>query len=207
MNLVFYTAPMSSATPVATILSELEVPHQRIEFDLSQQNQRAPEFLELNPNGKVPTLVVDGTPIFEGLAIMQWLGDRFGVAKGLWPASDDPARLQALSWTTWSYVTFIQAVMRFNIAGNAPNPAEKSPAQRERCLKELEGYLDILEARLVERSFVLGNEFSLVDLIIACTVAYGAMCGVLLDRHERVAKWLSVCQSRPSFKNEWGGGA
>ena len=46
--------------------------------------------LDRMANGKVPTLVVDGTPMFEALAIIQWLGDRYGVQQGLWPAANSP---------------------------------------------------------------------------------------------------------------------
>jgi len=76
MSIVFYSAPMSSASPVESALAELGVPHEKVSFDLSATRHKQPAFLKLNPNGKVPTLVVDGTPMFEALAIMQWLGDR-----------------------------------------------------------------------------------------------------------------------------------
>ncbi|MFZ4380662.1 MAG: glutathione S-transferase family protein, partial [Sandarakinorhabdus sp.] len=48
--------------------------------------QHAPDYLALNPNGKVPTLTVDGAPMFEALAIQLWLGHTYGVERGLWPA-------------------------------------------------------------------------------------------------------------------------
>ncbi|MEM9073359.1 MAG: glutathione S-transferase N-terminal domain-containing protein [Myxococcota bacterium] len=104
-ELTLYAAPLSSATPVVHAFDELDVPHERVILNLAEGKQREPAFLALNPNGKVPTLLVDGAPMFEALAILQWLGDRYGVARNLWPAIDSPARLTALSWTTWSYAT------------------------------------------------------------------------------------------------------
>ena len=101
MSLTFYFAPQSSASPVACALAELDVEHERVRLDLKAKDQKKPGFLALNPNGKVPTLVVDGTPMFEALAIMLFLGERFGVERGLWPAAKDPARLAALSWCAW----------------------------------------------------------------------------------------------------------
>lgn len=95
MSIVFYTATWSSAAPVAYALAELGVPHEQVTLDLEAGDQRKPEFLALNPNGKVPTLVVDGTPMFEGLAIVLWLGDRYGVERGQWPHADAPARFEA----------------------------------------------------------------------------------------------------------------
>ena len=116
MAITFYSAPMSSASPVAAALAELNVPHETVTLDLKAGDQKKPAYLALNPNGKVPTLVADGTPMFEALAIMQWLGDRFGVAKGLWPAADSPARMQAMAWSTWAYVTYGTTLVMLQLA-------------------------------------------------------------------------------------------
>ena len=63
-------------------------PYEEVRDDLHAGDQKKPEFLALNPNGKVPLLVIDGTPVFESVAIQIALGERHGVAKGLWPALD-----------------------------------------------------------------------------------------------------------------------
>lgn len=97
MPLDFYWHPQSSASPIAAVLAELDLPHQRIKIDIRRGEQHRPEFKALNPNAKVPTLVVDGAPIFEGLAIQLWLGEQYGVERGLWPAAGTPERLQAMS--------------------------------------------------------------------------------------------------------------
>ncbi|MFW5921371.1 MAG: glutathione S-transferase family protein [Polyangiales bacterium] len=205
MDLVFYTAPMSSATPVATVLAELQIPHETVVVDLSKGEEGKGDLRKHNPHAKVPTLLVDGTPMFEALAIMQWLGDRFGVERGLWPAPGDPARLQALSWTTWSYVEYGPAMVRFYLASHDSMPAEmKNAAQAERAKEQLDTHLRILDERLAERGWLIGDAFSLADLIVANVIAYGAVCGVGVERHERVAAWLSACQGRPSFQSAWG---
>jgi GST-like protein len=205
MAIVFYAAPFSSALPVACALNELAVPHERITIDLASDALKKPEFLKLNPNGKVPTLVVDGTPMFETLAIVQWLGDRYGVAKKLWPAFDDPARLTALSWTTWCYVTCGAQVMRLNLAG------ERSPAELRHqgtvdsarsLLMELFGLLD---ARLAQQPNMLGNDYSLVDSLLSNMVRYTTLIGIEVDSLKHVAPWLERCQSRPAMRAEWGG--
>ena len=96
MSIVLYWHPMSSATPIACALTELAVPHERVKIDIRTGEQRRPEYLAMNPNGKVPTLTVDGAPMFEALAIHLWLGHRFGIERGLWPAAGTPEALQAL---------------------------------------------------------------------------------------------------------------
>ena len=106
MSIVFYWHPQSSASPIACALAELQVPHERVKVDIRAGEQRRPEFLALNPNGKVPTLTVDGAPMFEALAIHLWLGENWGVKQGLWPVAGTPERLAALSWCAWAYVTY-----------------------------------------------------------------------------------------------------
>jgi glutathione S-transferase len=201
MSIVFYQAPMSSASPVAWALAELGVLHESVRVDLAAKDQRKPEFLALNPNGKVPTLVVDGTPMFEALAIMMWLSHRYGIDKKLWPANDDLARLQALSWSTWAYVTVGPAIGRL-LTATSPRIGKEfhNAAQADQARKELAGLLSILDARLAAQPYMLGASFSMVDLIDASVVGYAAMTGVDVAAHPRVLDWLARCQARPAFR-------
>ncbi|MET0391295.1 MAG: glutathione S-transferase family protein [Polyangiales bacterium] len=203
MSIVFYRAPMSSATPVYWALNELGVPFEEVKLDLAQGEQKKPEFLKLNPNGKVPTLVVDGTPMFEALAIMQYLGDRFGVEKKLWPATNDPQRLQALSWTTWSYVSVGRAVGALFLS-RAEQFGKPNPAQIAYAEKELQSLIGILDGRLAQKPFLLSDQFSLADLVVSSVIGWVTMNQVTLDAHPHVSDWLARCQGRPSAKASWG---
>ncbi len=205
MSMTLYAAPMSSATPVLNAFAELDVPHEVVHVDLSAGDQRKSDFLALNPNGKVPTLVVDGTPMFEALAIMQWLGDRFGVERGLWPAADEPARLEALSWSTWAYVTFGSAMTRMIYATGERVPDElQHPAQAAHARKELQELLGVLDARLASRRFLLGDEFTLADLIVGSCVTYATFCGLSSAAHAHVEAWLGRFHARPAYQKTWG---
>jgi GST-like protein len=205
-KLVLYASAMSSATPVVLALTELDVPHELVHVDLTAGDQRKPEFLALNPNGKVPTLVIDGKPMFEALAILQWLGDRFGVERGKWPAADTRERFEALSWSTWSYVTFGGALQRFVHATSERLPAEgRGKAQAKLAADELQSYLALLEARLDGRSHLLGDDFSLLDLVVGSVVAYATICGMSTDAHPRVAAWVGRFKARDAYQKVWAG--
>ena len=193
MTLTVYAAPMSSAIPVVHAIEELQIPHELVLVDLQAGDQRKADFLALNPNGKVPTLVVDGTPMFEALAILQWLGDRYGVERGLWPAAEAPERLEALSWSTWMYVSFSSTFKRLNIA----------KGQDELVHRELQDMLAILDRRLVSRDHLVGDQFTLVDLIVASGVAYAAFVGVSTKGHDNVERWLAAFQQRPAYQKAW----
>ncbi|MBA3545057.1 MAG: glutathione S-transferase family protein [Nannocystis sp.] len=203
MHLVFRTAPMSSAGPVAVLLEELQIPHEKIVLDLARGDQKSPEHLALNPNGKVPTLVVEGTPLFEALAILQWIGDRFGVEKGLWPAPDAPARLEALSWTTWSYMTYGAVIQRLVQTGGRI-PELTSEVHHTAAKTDAQLLLGILAGRLAKAPFLLGAELSLADLIVACVVGYGSHCDASYEGHAHVSAWMARCQARPSMQSANG---
>ena len=83
MSITFYYNPMSSAARIHLSLDELGIPYEKVLIDLQAKDQKRPEFLALNPNGKVPTIVIDGQPMFESIAIQIYLGERFGVERGL----------------------------------------------------------------------------------------------------------------------------
>ncbi|MFL9581947.1 glutathione S-transferase family protein [Stenotrophomonas sp. AB1(2024)] len=200
MSVVFYWHPMSSATPVACALAELGVAHDRVRIDIRNGEQRMPEYLAINPNGKVPCLVVDGTPIFEGLAIHLWLGDRFGVARGLWPASGTPERLQALSWCAWAYVTYAAVINRLMLA-TVPGPL-RDAVQAAAAGEGAAELLALLEARLGGQPWMLGDQYSLVDLVVAQVVGYGTYVGARVDAYPAVAAWLAQVQARPAMQGE-----
>jgi GST-like protein len=204
MTITLYAALMSSATPVIHAIEELQVPHELVLVDLQAGDQKKADFLALNPNGKVPTLVVDGTPMFEALAIMQWLGDRYGVERGLWPAADAPERLEALSWSTWMYVSFSAVFKRLTFAtSDRVDASLHHEGQAELARKELEDMLAILDGRLASRDHLVGDHFTLADLIVANGVTYATFVGVSTKGHDNVEKWLASFHERPAYKKVW----
>jgi GST-like protein len=206
MSIVFYYAPFSSASPVASALAELGVPHEKVTLDLKAGQTRRPEFLARNPNGKVPTLVVDGTPMFEALAILLWLGERHGVERDLWPAASSPARLEAMSWCTWAYVTYASQLGLLAYAtSDRLAPEVHNPAQAALAQQELGRLLGILETRLARQKHMLGDAYSLVDLVVASVVGYGVMVGAAVDAFPHVKAWLDRFQSRDAYKAGMGG--
>ncbi|WP_407352325.1 glutathione S-transferase family protein [Luteimonas sp. R10] len=204
MSLTLYAAPMSSATPVVCALAELDIPCEIVMLDLQAGDQKKPDYLALNPNGVVPTLVVDGTPMFEAVAIMQWLGDRYGVDRGLWPAADTPERLTALSWTTWAYVTYGTMINILNYAQSPhADPALHHPPLAKHAQGEFDKLLSRLDARVSERPYLLGDAYSLADMIVASVVTYSTYCGVSLEGHPHVVAWAERFQARPAYRKTW----
>jgi GST-like protein len=173
-------------------------------LDLAKREQKSKEFLALNPNGKVPTLVVDGQPLFEALAIFTFLGERYGVERGLWPAANDPLRLTALAWCAWAYVSYGTEMGCYARTTSERFPKERhNPALAAAAQEELNRLLGILDTHLEAKRFMLGDAYSLVDVTVASCVNYGTICGISPDAFPHVTRWLAAFRARPAFAAAW----
>ena len=199
MSLVFYYAPMSSAVTVHWALEELGVPYEKVKINLQARDQDKADFLSLNPNGKVPLLVHDGTPIFESAAIMIHLGETFGVEKKLFPAPG-VRRAEALKWLVWTNVSLGEALSRHQHNTSERIPAERHNAKAAEVAKaDVEKHLAILDRALAGKTWLVGDSFSLVDLHASGWVSYVGMCGFEVKRWPNLDAWVKKCSARPSF--------
>jgi len=98
--LTFYFAPGSSSMATHIGLHEVGVPFEPRPMSFKSGDLRRPEYLSLNPEGKVPTLVIDGRPLTEVAAILYYLARRYPAA-GLLPTDDPEAEAQAISWMSF----------------------------------------------------------------------------------------------------------
>ncbi len=140
--LTLYFSPGSSAMAPHIALHEIGAPFDSVRVSFSKRDNRAPAYLALNPEGKVPTLLIDGRPLTEVAAILFYLAKRFPES-GLWPEGDLEAEAQAISW-----MSFIAATI---------HPARRQGVQR--CNE----VFAIAEQRLGLREWVLGR-YSIADI-------------------------------------------
>jgi glutathione S-transferase len=102
--LTLYFAPGSSSMAVHIALHEIGVAFEGKPMSFKKDDMRSPEYLALNPEGKVPTLVIDGRPLTEVAAILFYLARRFPEA-GLLPRDNSEAEVQVLSWMSFAAST------------------------------------------------------------------------------------------------------
>jgi glutathione S-transferase len=198
MSLTFYYSPMSSATRIHWALEELGVPYERRKIDLAAGDQKKPEYLALNPNGKVPLLVADGVPVFESLAILLHLGETYGVDKGLFPAPG-LERAEAFKWMAWANVTLGDAISRI-IRNSDRYPAEqRNENAREQAKKDLVELWHIVEKALEGKEYLVGGRFTLVDLAVAGFVMVTGRFGADISGLKNVQAWSARCTQRPAM--------
>lgn len=199
MSLVFYYAPMSTAVTTHWALEELGVPYEKVKIDLQARDQDKPAFLALNPNGKVPVLVHDGTPIFESVAIALHLGETFGVGKNLFPGPG-LQRAEAFKWLVWANVSLGEALSRHQHNTSPRIPADRHNARAAEVARaDVEKHLDVLDAALEGRTWLVGSAFSLVDVHLASWVGFLGFCGFDSKRWPSLDAWAKRCTARPGY--------
>ena len=102
--LTLYFAPGSSSMAPHIALHEIGATFDAVPLSFKRRENRTPAYLALNPEGKVPTLLIDGRPLTEVAAILYYLAKRFPEA-GLWPEGDMEAEAQAISWMSFIAAT------------------------------------------------------------------------------------------------------
>ncbi len=202
-GLVLYTNPHSNnARKVHALLAEPGVGDrlviERRNVGLLTGETRSPAFRAINPNGKLPTLVIDGRPLFESNAICVELARRAG--SPLWPA-DPAAQSRALAWMFWQLSTLdrpcgavvVQRVL-VPMQGGAPDAAII-----ERELTAARAAFAILDGHLAARRWMLGEAFSVVDLTIGGSLAYTKPGGLPVGEFPHLARWWAALEARPAW--------
>ena len=169
-------------------------------MDGSKGDHRAPEYLAINPNGKVPALVDGGQAYFESLAILLHLAQSYGSARELWP-SQGARHAQALSWTVWGTAELRVHTLQYLYHGlDTPvsyAPKDRSQAAADYSHRQYQRLLDVLDTRLSGRDFLLGG-FSLADVSPASALFFGVALGASVEGRANVEAWLERCRARPA---------
>jgi glutathione S-transferase len=200
MSLTFYFAPQSTASITDLVLTELGTPHERVQLDIHKKDTEKPEFLKLNPNGKVPVIVHDGTPIWESAAITIYLGELFGTDKKLWPAPG-PKRGEAMKWVVWTNVTLGDAVYRVNRNDGDWVPKDHQNANAAKAAAiEVQELLGMVEHNLDGRSFLTGNDYTLADAHLNSFLDWLRYSKPDFSKFPKLNAWSERCAARPAYK-------
>jgi GST-like protein len=202
-----YSLPTPNGVKISIALEELGLAYEPHLIDIGKNETWTPEYLSLNPNGKIPAMIdpdgPGGQPIglFESGAILVYLADKTGK---LLPA-DPAARYEALSWLFFQMAAvgpmFGQVGFFHKFAGREYE--DKRP--RDRYVAEAKRLLGVLETRLTGRLYMLGDDFSMVDISLIGWVRglvqfYGAGDLVEYDTLKQVPAWLERCLARPAVQ-------
>lgn len=186
MDLTLYTHPMSRGRMARWMLEETGEPYQTICLDYGAA-MKTPDFLALNPMGKVPVLLHKGHVVTECAAVITYLADSFPAA-GLMPKD----RAGFYRWMFFGAGPFEAAVT--NAALGVAVPPEKSGFVGYGSYDRI---LDALETTLSARDWLAGDAFSAADLYLGSQIGYGLMFGSLPQKPAFIAYWDRM-KNRPA---------
>ena len=159
--LTFYYNAAPNPMKVALFLEESGLAYEAVPLDTRKGEQFAPEFLAINPNAKAPAIVEDGQPIFDSNAILLYLAEK---TDRFLPEDTPAMRVHFLSWLMFvasGVGPYSGQAVHFKVF--APEPM---PYAVNRYDYEAERHFAILDARLAERPYMLGERYTIVDMAV-----------------------------------------
>jgi GST-like protein len=200
-----YSLPTPNGVKVSIMLEETGLPYEAHLVSFDSSDQKSPEFLSLNPNGKIPAILDPQGPagnplaLFESGAILLYLADK----SGLYIARDAAARHQTMQWLMFQMSgvgpMFGQVGFFYKFAGK--DFPDKRPL--ERYVAESKRLLGVLDLRLRDRAWIMGDEYSIADIATFPWIGnligfYGAGELVGIDDYPQVLRVLQAFTARPA---------
>ena len=194
-----YYSPGAASMVVHWLLIELGVPHELALVDTATGAQKAPEYLALNPNGVVPTLVMDGRPMFEAAALLVTLTDRHPEA-GLAPVSGSASRAQYHQWM-FHLANAVQPLFRLWWYPHEPAGEEHADTVRARTAPRIEAAWARIDAHLAANGpFLLGEAMSAADFYLTMLMRWSRNMPKPATDWPHLAVLAARMKARPSFR-------
>lgn len=175
-------------------LKEVDADFEFVSVNLREGEHKRPEFLRINPAGKVPVLVDGDQIIPESAAIVLYLADKYP-EKGLMPV-DLSERAQAYRWTLFAVTELEQPLWRITRHTLLYPPEKRSPADIELAREDFRTMAVILEKHLDGREFIVGNKLSVADCVTAYLIDWANELK-LLDTFPQLQAYLERLYARP----------
>lgn len=189
-NLIFYHAPRTRASGVLTLLEELDAPYELRVLNFQLGEQRRPEYLAVNPLGKVPAIVHNGALVTELGAIFIYLADAFP-QKGLAPPIGDALRGPYLRWLVFYGSAFEPAVVDRSM-NRAPVPASRSP------YGDFDDVMALINAQLAQGPYLFGERFTAADILWGAALRWTVGFG-LVPETTQISAYVECVTRRPCF--------
>ena len=191
--ITLYTSATPNGHKVSIALEEMGLDYEVKAVDLMQAEQKTPEFLALNPNGRIPVIVDDGFSVFESGAILIYLAEK----TGQFLPSDVKGRSRVMQW------------LMFQMGGVGPMMGqanvffryfpEKIQPAIDRYQNESRRLFEVLDSHL-EKNEWLAEDYSIADIANWCWVRTHKWSGVSTDGLEHLERWKNAMYEQPGMK-------
>jgi len=190
-----YGNTRSRAMRCLWMLEEVAEPYELIEKSLRAEDLQSSDYLRLNPNARVPTLVDGDVVLWESMAINLYLAQKY---QG--PMHCNARVLGvAAQWSFWAMLEMEASLLELLMHRAMLPEYARDASHADRAELLLQKPLSVLDGALKERPYLAGDSFTVADLNVASILTWGKMSRLNFSAHPAVAKWLDGCLARPAY--------
>lgn len=186
-----YWSPRSRSFSALWLMEEVGEPYERVLIDITTGAQKTPEYLAINPMGKVPALKDGNVTIAEASAICAYIAERHH-DKNLAPPIGDPLRAKYLQWLFFSPGCIEPAMIEIFTKINVPTSTAAWGSATQ--------VFDVLDAALEKGPFLLGDMFSAADIMIGSGLNFATRLFKMVPGRPSFDRYLDSCSARPAFQ-------
>ena len=159
-------------------------------------DSKTPDFIAINPNGRIPALTDGDTMLFESMAINLYLTKKY--ASDLYP-NNDLELAKTMQWSVWA-ISEIEPLQMQIVIQNFFSGGNPDQGIIDNASEQLQRPLQVLDTHLAGGDYLLGNTFTVADLNLAGVMLLLQMVKLDLSNHANASDWLSRCYSREALK-------
>lgn len=200
VTMQFHTNPISpNCRKVDAVAKQLGIPLEHRIVDVLKGESRTPEFLSLNPNGKVPVLVDGDVILWESNAIQCYVASK--TENTLWPRTNQ--RYQIMKWQAWELAHFGAAARSVTFERLLRPALGLGKTDLERCEKDealFRTHAAVLDRSLAGQRFLVSDQLTLADFCVAAPLTYAEQARLPLAGFENIRRWLAVLDEQPGWR-------
>ncbi|MGC1466859.1 MAG: glutathione S-transferase family protein [Pseudolabrys sp.] len=196
MSLKIYGIARTRAFRALWMAEELGLDYEHFPIEIGDAGARAPEFLAINPNGRLPVIVDGDFVLFESLAITFYLARKHSAGK-LYPGTVQ-GEAKAWQWSFWAIAEVDRGVNIWSLHAIRLPPAERDAGKLAEALAVIAAPFRVLDAALAGQAYLVGDEFTVADLNVAAVISRAIEMD--LSGVPNLKAWLTRCLERPAAK-------
>lgn len=192
-----YGSPASSAGRCYWMLEELSLPYEQIPLSMKDREHKSAAYLELNPNGKIPTMIDGEYVLWESMAITNYLAKKSQSPLAPKNLEEDG---HIMKWSLWALAELQKPTIDWFIQENFIPAERRDNKVIESAKEKLPALLQALDASLKNKSYLVASRFTVADLNVASVV--GLLLGLRYDlsSYGEVTRWMNQIKDRPAFQ-------
>jgi len=198
MYTLFYSPGAAGMAPHG-MLQEIGAPHRLVEIDMKAGAQRAPEFLKISPNGRIPALLDGEQAIFESAAIVMHLADKHPEA-GLAPPPGTPERAIYYQWLVFLTNTVQETFMGYFYPGRYATDEAAMANVKATAVERLQPLFSIIDRALAKGPYFLGDRYSAADLYLVMLARWSRNMPKPAATYPNIKRCVDLVRARPAVE-------